>query len=191
MQTCTGLLNFSVSLLSQSSQIACWGSIPNPFWTVSAIPAAHSFWMLLLNNLCAICTEVPFHIDGKQKCKASSSWLFLWCVVINFPANRREVLQSIHPQAIKCQQPDTISWQVGTKFKVPKTKKWKSLRHNLCRSERYGIYDCGRLDHQKDYCFLKIIFIASCYKVRCCSFIPTWDEVQPLDSVVDKMEMEN
>ena len=49
------------------SQIACWGSIPNPLWTPPAVSAAHSFWILLLTDFCAICIEVQFSINEKMK----------------------------------------------------------------------------------------------------------------------------
>lgn len=43
------------------------GSIPNPLWTPPAVSAAHSFWILLLTDFCAICIEVQFSINEKWK----------------------------------------------------------------------------------------------------------------------------
>ena len=42
----------------------------------------------------------------------------------------------------------TTSCQLGTKLKIKETEKRKSLRHNLCRSWRYGLYACGQVSHK-------------------------------------------
>lgn len=157
VQTCTGLLIFSISLLGQSSQIACWGSIPNPLWTPPAVSAAHSFWILLLTDFCAICIEVQFSINEKMK-----TWekfpLIIYVMYGNpLPNNLSGSLVGNSPTSNKSandwiQLHPNLGWttscQLGTKLKIKETEKRKSLRHNLCRSWRYGLYACGQVSHK-------------------------------------------
>ena len=56
---------FTISLRAIFANLACWVSTPNPCWTPPAVSAAHSFWILLFSDFCAICIEVQFSINGK------------------------------------------------------------------------------------------------------------------------------
>ena len=130
------------------------GSIPNPLWTPPAVSAAHSFWILLLTDFCAICIEVQFSINEKMK-----TWekfpLIIYVMYGNpLPNNLSGSLVGNSPTSNKSangwiQLHPNLGWttscQLGTKLKIKETEKRKSLRHNLCRSWRAELYACGRI----------------------------------------------
>ena len=135
----------------------CLPSCFRIFWTPPVVSAAHSFWILLLTDFCAICIEVQFSINEKMK-----TWekfpLIIYVMYGNpLPNNLSGSLVGNSPTSNKSangwiQLHPNLGWttscQLDTKLKMQETEKRKSLRHNLCRSWRYGLYACGQVSHK-------------------------------------------
>ena len=156
------------------SQIACWGSIPNPLWTPPAVSAAHSFWILLLTDFCAICIEVQFSINEKMKI-----WEKLYLIIYvmcgnSLPDKLLGSLVGTPPTSNESGNarynfiPSWLKNFVPTWHKVKNVGNRKSENHfDIIYVEVEGLSFmlADELDKRQCFYFLKI------------NFVPSWDEV--------------